>query len=145
MSGFFMGDELPRKGSVINRATPSTIFKLTMNCLLPKYDFLKKISGTYAILVEMFTKIRDTGEAPGMWASSRITLIPKSEKDTNDPTQFRMIALTANVGKLYHTLESSRAMSSMTMNKYLDPSAQKAYIQGINGCVEHVQVVTEVI
>ena len=31
------------------------------------------------------------------------------------------------------------------MNNYLDPSAQKAYIQGINGCVEHVQVVQEVI
>ena len=33
----------------------------------------------------------------------------------------------------------------MIMNKYLDPSAQKAYINGINGCVEHVQVVQEVI
>ena len=31
------------------------------------------------------------------------------------------------------------------MKKYLDPSAQKAYMQGINGCVEHVQVVSEVI
>ena len=56
-----------------------------------------------------------------------------------------MIALTANVGKLFHTLESSRTMSYMISNKYLDPSAQKAYIQGINGCVEHVQVVQEVI
>ena len=33
----------------------------------------------------------------------------------------------------------------MIMNKYLDKSAQKAYIQGIYGCVEHVQVVQELI
>ena len=33
----------------------------------------------------------------------------------------------------------------MIQNKYLDPSAQKAYIQGINGCVEHIKVVQEVI
>ena len=64
---------------------------------------------------------------------------------TDDPTTFRMISLTANVGKLYHTLEASRSISYMITNKYLDPSAQKAYINGINGCVEHVCVVQEVI
>ena len=31
------------------------------------------------------------------------------------------------------------------MNHYLDPTAQKAYIQGINGCVEHIKVIQEVI
>jgi hypothetical protein len=56
-----------------------------------------------------------------------------------------MISLTANVGKLYHTLESSRTIQFMITNKYLDPSAQKAYINGINGCVEHIKVVQEVI
>ena len=56
-----------------------------------------------------------------------------------------MISLTANVGKLYHTLESTRTINFMIRNKYLDPSAQKAYINGINGCVEHVQVIQEVI
>jgi hypothetical protein len=33
----------------------------------------------------------------------------------------------------------------MITNGYLDPSAQKAYMNGINGCVEQVQVVQEVI
>ena len=56
-----------------------------------------------------------------------------------------MIALTTNVAKLYHTMESSRAITFMTMNQYLDPTAQKAYIQGINGCVEHIKVIQEVI
>ena len=32
----------------------------------------------------------------------------------------------------------------MVTNGYLDPVAQKAYIEGINGCVEHVCVVQEI-
>ena len=109
------------------------------------YDYLKHMPGTHALLAELFTSIWDTAEAPDSWASSKITLIPKTDEDPSDPTHFRMISLTSNVGKLYHTLESSRTISYMIMNKYLDPSAQKAYIQGINGCIEHVQVIKEVI
>ena len=33
----------------------------------------------------------------------------------------------------------------MVSNKYLDPTAQKAYIEGINGSVEHVTVIQEII
>ena len=82
----------------------------------------------------MFTLIRDTGEAPKAWGLSNIILIPKADDiDQNNPADFRMIALTSNVAKLYHTLESSRTISFMITNRYLDPSAKKAYISGING------------
>ena len=33
----------------------------------------------------------------------------------------------------------------MIKNKYLDPTAQKAYINGVNGCVEHITIVQEII
>ena len=56
-----------------------------------------------------------------------------------------MISLTLNIGKLYHSLEAQRAIDFMVANKYLDPLAQKAYIEGINGCVEHVTVVQDII
>ena len=110
------------------------------------YGYLEKLPQTHEFLATLFTQIRDSSQAPDIWAISKIILIPKSDNtDTDEPTDFRMIALTANVAKLYHSLESSRTISFMIMNNYLDPSAQKAYIQGINGCVEHVQVVQEVI
>ena len=32
----------------------------------------------------------------------------------------------------------------MVENKYLDPTAQKAYIEGVNGCIEHITIVQEV-
>jgi hypothetical protein len=93
---------------------------------------LSKLSSVHKFLSTLFTHIRDRSQAPKIWASSRIILILKEDenKQTEDPTTFRMISLTANVGKLFHTLESSRTINFMIMNKYLDPSAQKAYIKG---------------
>jgi hypothetical protein len=111
------------------------------------YDYLKKLKSVHRFLSTLFTQIRDSSEAPAIWGSSRIILLSKDENNehTDDPTTFRMISLTANVGKLYHSMESSRTIDFMIKNKYLDPSAQKAYIEGINGCVEHIQVIQEVI
>ena len=84
--------------------------------------------------------------APDNWAKSNIILIKKDlEALDNNPSTFRMISLTLNIGKLFHTLEAERCLSFMLQNKYLDPSAQKAYVNGINGCVEHVTVVSEAI
>ena len=106
--------------------------------------FLARMPCTHHFLSTIFTMLRDSSSAPPVWGSSRIILLHKSDS-TADPTHFRMISLTANVGKLYHSLESSRTMSFMIANQYLDPTAQKAYIEGINGCVGHIQVVQEVI
>ena len=36
-------------------------------------------------------------------------------------------------------------MQFMLDNKYLDQTAQKAYVEGVNGCIEHTIVVHEVI
>ena len=33
----------------------------------------------------------------------------------------------------------------MVANKCLDPAAQKAFMDGVNGCVEHVTVIQEII
>ena len=65
--------------------------------------------------------------------------------DTNEPSNFRMIALTLNIAKLYYPIESQRTMEFMINNKYLDPKAQKVYMDGVNGCVEHITVVHEII
>ena len=111
------------------------------------YEYLSKLSSTHNFLATLFTRVRDTSQAPEVWGLSKIILLSKDDENdqTQDPSTFRMISLTANVGKLFHTMESSRTIDFMIKNNYLDPSAQKAYIKGINGCVEHVQVVQEVI
>ena len=56
---------------------------------------------------------------------------------------FRMIALTSTLGKLYHQIKAER-MTNLT-NGYIDEATQKAFIKGVNGCIEHMQVLQEVI
>ena len=62
-----------------------------------------------------------------------------------DPSNFRMISLTLNIAKLYHTLEAARLMADMVSNNYIYIAAQKAYIEGVNGCIEHATLVHEII
>ena len=110
------------------------------------YAYLKKMPYIHKVLATAFTGIRDKGEAPDSWAKSKVILLKKDESDSDDdPKNFRMISLTMNIGKLYHSLEAQRTIDFMVANKYLDPVAQKAYVEGINGCVEHVTVVQEII
>ena len=110
------------------------------------YAYLKKMPYIHKVLATTFTGIRNKGEAPTEWAESKVILIKKDENGSDDdPTNFRMISLTLNIGKLYHSLEAQRMINFMVGNNYLDPLAQKAYIEGINGCVEHVTVVHEII
>ena len=110
------------------------------------YSYLKKMTYLHKVLATAFTAVRDKGNAPEDWASSKVILIKKDKDGSDDDlSNFRMISLTFNIGKLYHSLEAQRTIDFMVANKYLDPAAQKAYIEGINGCVEHVTVVQEVI
>ena len=68
----------------------------------------------HKVLATAFTRIRDDGIAPDSWKSSNIILIKKDEDGpSDDPTNFRMIALTLNIGKLYNTLEAARTMQFM--------------------------------
>ena len=108
------------------------------------YGFLVHMPYTHNILATIFTRIRNVSIAPDFWGCSKIILIQKGG-DAEDPLQFRMISLTLNIAKLFHTLEANRTMRFMISNDYMDPTAQKAFIEGINGCVEHIEVVQEVI
>ena len=110
------------------------------------YAYLKKMPCIQKVLATTFTGMRNKGEAPTEWAKSKVILIKKDENGSDDdPTNFHMISLTLNIGKLYHSLEAQRMIDFMVGNQYLDPLAQKAYIEEINGCVEHVTVVHEII
>ena len=85
-------------------------------------------------LATAFTQIRDQGVAPDGWGASKVILIKKKADDPDDnPTNFRMISLTLNIGKLFHTLESQRTMQFMFENSCMDKTAHKAYVEGVRG------------
>ena len=106
------------------------------------YAYLKKMPYLHKVLDTAFTGIRNKGEAPETWGMSKIILIKKDINGPNDHlSNFLMISLTHNIGKLFQTLEAQRMIKFMVANGYLDPVAQKAYIEGVNDCVEHVCVI----
>ena len=70
------------------------------------------------------------------WKLAAIRLIgkPAAEADPSLPSNFRPIALTSCVGKLFST---NRWLSYTLSNKYFDRSVQKAFMPATAGCTEH--------
>ena len=70
-------------------------------------------------------------------ASVKLIGKPAASDDPTSPSNFRPIALTPCVGKLFTTILCKRWLSFMLYNKYLDRRIQKAFVPKISGCTEH--------
>ena len=107
------------------------------------FSVLLKLESTHHILATLFTKVQALGAPPSSWGESVVKLIHK-KSNPSDPTNFRMIALSGCVGKTFHLLLNSRLTSYLIQNKLIDPTMQKAFLPGINGCIEHNLAVEEI-
>ena len=85
-----------------------------------------------------------TGAAPLSWGESIIKLIHK-KGTTEDPSNFRPIALSNTIGKTFHLILAKRTTDYLTKNGLFDPTVQNAFLPGISGCTEHNTVMEEII
>jgi hypothetical protein len=108
------------------------------------YSILYKLPCTHHTLTTLYNKVLQTGYPPKSWSESVVKLIHKSGP-LEQPSNFRMIALTNCIGKVYHLILSKRFTDYLTANKYVDQTLQKAFLPGINGCIEHNQVLDELV
>ena len=78
------------------------------------------------------------GRVPSGWKYGAEWLISKvaAKEDPDTPSNFRPIALTSCVGKLFTTILKNRWLSFMVSNGYLDTFVQKAFVPGVPGCLE---------
>ena len=74
-----------------------------------------------------------------------LTYIVHKKGPADDPSNFRMIALSGCIGKTFHLLLADRLTKYLTVNNLIDPTMQKAFLPGINGCIEHNMVLDELI
>ena len=76
---------------------------------------------------------------PKAWKSAAITLIGKEAavKDPSSPANFRPIALTSCIGKIFTSVLKNRLLQYMIDNKYLDRTVQKGFMPATPGCTEH--------
>ena len=65
--------------------------------------------------------------------------------DTTDPANFRPIALTSVIGKLFHKILANRLERYLIFNDMVDKSLQKGFLSGVNGCIGHVFAIQSMI
>ena len=70
-----------------------------------------------------------------------IKLIPKEGANINpaEPSNFRPIALTSCVGKVFTSILKSIWLHYMIANQYLDINTLKAFVKSVPGCTEQYQ------
>ncbi|KAI8512078.1 hypothetical protein Bbelb_111780 [Branchiostoma belcheri] len=108
------------------------------------YGHLKHLPACHLFLSTLFSKLLASGDPPTSWSSCNVSLLHK-DGSPEAGENFRMICLTSCVSKIFHQILSERWANYMTCNGLIDPETQKAFLTGINGCVEHVQVMREII
>ena len=103
------------------------------------YTVLKKCPSLMPALLHLYNGCWSAQVVPEAWKVGIIHLLgkKKAEEDPSQPSNFRPIALTSCVGKVFTSLLKQRWLSYMTENKYLNTSVQKAFIDGVPGCTEH--------
>ena len=111
------------------------------------YTIFKKCPSLLPALVKLFNICWAQSTIPGEWKCAAIKLIPKSSasEDSSEPGNFRPIALTPCIGKLFTTLLRNRWLRYMVTNKYLDSTLQKAFMPTVPGCTEHHQKLSSIL
>ena len=90
-------------------------------------------------LVDIYNACWCSASVPEAWKVGVIRLIPKGSAQDNpqDVANFRPIALTSCIGKVFSTILKNRWLAYMLQSSYMDTHTQKAFIEGMPGCVEH--------
>ena len=104
-----------------------------LDCL--SYVPYKRCPCLLPILVQLFAKIWSSKEIPTEWAAACIQLLAKSSK-TSDPAEFRPIALTNTIGKIFFSVIAKRLENFMISNKFIS-HVQKGFKAETPGCLEH--------
>ena len=108
------------------------------------YRLLKRLPTTHHFMATLFNKALESGTPPSSWAESNVVLLHK-KGDTSVPANFRMMALSSCTGKIFHQIIADRLHDFIINNDLVNTEFQKAFLKGKNGCVEHNQVLHEII
>ena len=103
------------------------------------YAVFKRCSALLPTLRNIFNFCWSHSTVQSAWKLAAVKLIAKSsaEADPSSPTNFRPIALTSCIGKLFSTILRNRWLNYMIINKYFNKSVQKAFMPTTPGCSEH--------
>ena len=103
------------------------------------YAILKKCPSLHLALLDLYNCCWRESVVPDAWKIAVIKLLPKpsATDDPSNPSNFRPIALTSCIGKIFTTVLQRRWLRFMLDNRFMDSSLQKAMLPAIPGCLEH--------
>lgn len=103
------------------------------------YYILKKSPSLLPALLHLYNKAWLSLSIPEAWQRAAISLIPKesAQSDPSNPKNFRPIALTSCIGKIFTSIVKHRWDDFMLSNGFLDTTVQKAFQHKTSGCEEH--------
>ena len=109
------------------------------------YHHLKKLHSTHHFLATLFSKILLLShQPPPNWCMAKTVLIHK-KGDSSQPSNFRPIALSSCISKLFHKIIARRLEAYLVNDDIIDTSVQKGFLTGINGIMEHILSVNAMI
>lgn len=90
-------------------------------------------------LIEIFNHCLCRSAVPASWKAAVVILLgkPAAKNDARNPSNFRPIALTPCIGKLFTAILKNRLLSCIASNGYLYTSIQKTFVSSMPGCFEH--------
>ena len=102
------------------------------------YRVLKNCPSLLATLTDLYNSCWESATIPTLWKQGVVRLIPKEAAMTKpeEPGNFRPIALTSCVGKVFTSILKNRWMEYMLSNHFLNTNIQKAFVRNIPGCTE---------
>ena len=111
------------------------------------YQVFKRCPSLTHALLGLFQCCWSTTTVPTSWKLAGIKLIGKSSAldDPREPSNFRPIAFTSCVGKLFTTILKNRWLEFMLSKEYLDRSVQKTFMTATPGCLEHQSKLASII
>ena len=107
---------------------PNTVWKRCQCLHQPLYSIIRRVWSSTNI--------------PASWQCATIRLFHKSGS-TNDPSNFRPIALSNCEGKVFFSLVSKAVLRHMLRNSFFDKRLQKGFLPDVAGCLEHSSLLSD--
>ena len=101
------------------------------------YFHLKQLPSCHHFLATLFSKILLQTHSSPSWCSASMILVHKNG-DASLLSNFRPIALTSAIGKLFHKIIATRLERYIIDNDFIDVKIQKGFLSGISGVLEHI-------
>jgi hypothetical protein len=109
------------------------------------YIVFKKCPAAARYLFFLICRVWDQKCVPTDWCQASVTLAKKGSllENLDKVGEFRPIALTACVGKIFFGIIANRFQTYMIENKYIARVMQKGFVGGVPGCMEHTFTLNE--